>query len=261
MVGRVIGRADRRLARGEEPGCLIDPATDATGRLVLRRQHFFFTGRGDEVRQQWRTWEMEPVARPTLSPRQAEDLRAVAGSRHWPGGDYSKPQVAGAVLQVNTIGTREEQRVDCSGFYSLPPAAWRRLVDKGWLWFPSGRVTVQEPVRVTVAGRVALALREHQTRTSAPVGYIKPADHPNREIARSGLIGPWRKGGRVYDGTSFVVCSAGCFQGRCLDSRNLAQAEARGHRAEVVLLALGASQEQAKRAGARARAGSSAAYA
>jgi len=253
MVGRMIRKADEQITRGREPGYLVDPATDATGRLVLRRRHLSFGGRQGDVRERWRTWELEPVTRPKLSQRQAEDLAALAESRHWPGGDFTKPQVPGGTLRMTKMGPREEPRIQCSGMYSIAPAAWRRLVDKGWASFPTGEARPLEPFRVTLAGRVALALHRHQTRTSSPVGYVFASDHPNPEI-RSGTIGPWRKGGRIHDGTSFVVCSAGCFQGRCLDRRNLAAAEGRAHRAEVVMQALGASVEQAKRAARRARA-------
>ncbi|MFD8340001.1 hypothetical protein ACFV42_46550 [Streptomyces solisilvae] len=255
MVNRMIRRADTQIARGEEPGFLVDPATDATGRLVLRRRHLSFGEREGEVRERWQVWELEPVTRPKLSVWQAEDLEAVANSRYWPGGDFTKPQQPGAMLHMTRVRAQEEPRISCTGMYSIPPAAWRRLVLKGWASFSAGVVRPLEPFRITVAGRVALALRRHQTRTSSPHGYIKAADHPNPAIANSGMVGLWRKGGRIYDGTSFVVCSAGCFEGRCLDRRYLAQAEARAHRAEAVMLTLGASKEQAKRAGQRAKAG------
>ncbi|AEM88861.1 hypothetical protein [Streptomyces violaceusniger] len=235
MVNRMIRLADEQIARGNEPGLLVDPATDATGRLVLRRRHLSFGKSEGQVCERWRTWELEPVTRPKLSEQQAECLEAVAKSRHWPGEDFSRPQVRGGTLRTVQARATTEMRVLCSGMYSIPPASWRRLVEKGWIHLLSGEVKPMEPVRLTVAGTVALALREHQTSTSSPVGYVR------------------RAGGRMYDGSSAVVCSAGCFRGRFLDRRNLAAAEARAHRAEAVLLALGASKEQAQRAARRAQ--------
>jgi hypothetical protein len=250
-VNRAIRKADEAIVRGEEPGYRVDPATDATGRLVISRRHLDFSG-PDQVRERWRTWVLEPVARPKLSDAMADDLQAVQDSTHHPRDNFHAPEVRGGSLRRVKVGAATQERIRCSGMYSIPPAAWRRLVDKGWAYLLTGRVEPMTPFRVSVAGTVALTLREHQTRTSSPLGYIYASDHPNREIARSGAIGPWRKGGRIHDGTSWAVCSAGCLKGRCLDRRNLAQGVTREHRAEMVMLALGASAEQAARAGRRA---------
>lgn len=255
MINRMIRLADEEIERGREPGYEVIPATGASGALTLRRRHRSFVDGTSEVREQWRTWELEPLRRPALSAAAHEDLRLLSEATHPPRDRFDRPDVAGGVLRSVRYGGKEQWRVSVGNLESLAPARWRRLVEAGWAAVLTDRVEDLTPVRVTVAGRVALALAVHRTRTSSPEGYHYASQSPDAETARSGRIGPWRKGGRIFDGSSFAVCEAGCLRGRCLDRREMAQAETRAHRAEMVLTFLGASKEQAERAGRRARAG------
>ncbi|MEW1679423.1 hypothetical protein AB0O47_40155 [Streptomyces noursei] len=258
LISGIVRRADRQLegrkALVDSASFLLDPATDASGRLTLRRRFLSF-GRGEgDVIEQWRTWRLEPVSTVRLSATQVDDLTALRDSQHFAHGDLAGARVRGGVLRTNRVGSKSLQRVDCSGMYSLPPAAWRRLVEKGWAYIVGGQVEDGAAVRISAAGLVALALRDHRTSTTSPQGWHKSADSSDAGTRASGVVGMWRKGGRIYDGTSFVVCSGRCFSGRLLDTRALAQSEARAHRAEMIALALGAGGQQAQAAGARARA-------
>jgi hypothetical protein len=156
--------------------------------------------------------ELRPVCRPAPTRSQAQDLSLLAGHRS-------------AHLRA-----RPEGLLITAGIARIPPAAARRLLGRGWV----GCLTVQdgEPVSVSVAGRVALALRQHRTRSTHPRGWHFAADNPHGPQ----VVGRDRHGGRLYDGSSRAVCSCGWSQ--FAERRPQAAHAARQHRLDSVIAAL-----------------------
>lgn len=141
------------------------------------------------------TVTLEPVA-PTgkVTPAMRADLDAIAKRR------------AGAWLVRGRIN---------AGFYSIPPASAARLVQRGL-------VTVEgTAVAVSIAARLAMLAQDHHTETGEPRGY-------HREV---GVIGPWRKGGCVYDRSSVAHCA--CRWSYPAEDRDSARRKAHEHRQEA----------------------------
>lgn len=236
-------RRQVHLISAGETRLQVDPATDATGALRVVQTIPARSG-ADLVK----TWDLVPLVRPKLTEAQFDDLAALAESTWKAGGGTYR----GGTVHLVQRGGVQRASVSLSGYDALSPARFELLIRKGWASMVTPDLVEGAPVTVSLAGRVALALAAHQTRTSSPNGYIKPADHPNPEIANSGAVGPWRKGGRIFDGISYAVCSCGELKGKACERRYLAQSVTRAHRAEKVMEWLGANAEQARAAASRA---------
>jgi len=126
-----------------------------------------------------------------------------------------------------------------AGLDSIAPAAAARLVDRGLVvlgdpyastsngYMPETRT----PVRVSLAARLALFAAEHRTRTSEPLGYVKPADVGMGGVT-VGLNKGGRRGGTVYDGSSAASCTCRRWTGT-FERRMFALDAARKHRQEA----------------------------
>jgi hypothetical protein len=189
--------ADRLVATAIRRGYAIEPTT--RGVLVLRRT---------DARV---VVELHPTTPPALTSAQAQDLTRFAGRD--------------ARLRVRSGGL-----VITAGFTRIPPAATQRLLTRGWM--SSLTLTDKAPVSVSVAGLVAVTLARHSTRTTLPRGWHRAADNPHGPQ----VVGRDRHGGRIYDGTSWAVCS--CGWSRFADDRRGAGRAAREHRQDRVLHAL-----------------------
>lgn len=105
-------------------------------------------------------------------------------------------------------------RID-AGLNSIPPAAAARLIDRGLVTVDGTTVTV------SLIARLAMVAQDHRTETSEPRGY-------HRE---QGVIGPWRKGGCVYDRSSAAHCE--CRWSYPAEDRDDARRRAREHRQQA----------------------------
>jgi hypothetical protein len=108
-----------------------------------------------------------------------------------------------------------------AGLYSIPPAATARLADRGLVKIDDDRVTV------SLAARLAILAQDHRTETSEPRGYHRV----------DGVIGPWRKGGCLYDGSSVARCA--CHWTYPMDTRDSARRKAHEHRQQVTAALVG----------------------
>jgi hypothetical protein len=152
--------------------------------------------------------ELQPTTPPALTSAQAQDLAWLADRK--------------AQLRVRPAGL-----VITAGFTRIPQAATQRLLERGWV--SSLTLTDHAPVSMSVAGLVAVTLARHRTRTSVPRGWHRACDNPM-------VVGRDRHGGRIYDGTSWAVCS--CGYSHFADDRRGAARAAREHRQASVLRAL-----------------------
>nr|WP_202446867.1 hypothetical protein [Streptomyces sp. SID5468] len=198
-----------------------------TGGLVITRD-VWSTGSSTPSR---RTVSLEP-AKPlgVMTPTMRQDLEAIADSDRAYRVDKAEMPFRDRVGRIML------------GFYSVPPAAARRLVERGMvvLGLPyedtsHGRLKeIRTPVRVVLAARLAMLAADHRTSTGEPRGYVYPAD-----IGMSGTVGlckPGRRSGRVYDGSSVASCTCGWSQ--WTEDREVARRVAREHRREMASAAL-----------------------
>ncbi|MGY3341130.1 hypothetical protein ACVW0K_007323 [Streptomyces filamentosus] len=174
----------------------VEVDADRSGRLTLTRT---ITGHRSaldtERRTLHRTTRLEPVRRPrTLTGRQYEDLALI----------LARDDQGGARLIDGRI------RV---GLVSVPPAAAARLLANGWLTAERNHT-----VTVSCAGRIAMALHEHQTETGV-MGTDK-------WIVNAFGVGDWALGPSLY----LVRCSCGHHDEHRYDDRSMAQRAARRHR-------------------------------
>lgn len=189
--------ADRLVATAVRRGYVLDAT--AHGVIVIRRPSAHIVV------------ELHPRWRPVLTPWQARDLTLLAGRD--------------ACLRM-----RPEGVIITAGLARIPPAATRRLLHRGWV--ACLHVRDGAPVAVSVAGRLALALHQHRTRTRHPRGWHFAADNPRGPQ----VVGRDRHGGRIYDGTSTAICSCGWSQ--YTDRRPQAAHASGHHRIESILTAL-----------------------
>lgn len=117
-------------------------------------------------------------------------------------------------------------RID-SGVNSIPPAAAARLIERGLV------VVDGMAVSVSLAARLAMLAQDHHTETQKPRGYYRKA----------GVIGPWRKGGCVYDRSSVAHCT--CHWSYPAEDRDDARRLAHGHRQEATAAMLRALNDAA----------------
>ncbi|GAA5070475.1 hypothetical protein [Streptomyces similanensis] len=123
-----------------------------------------------------------------------------------------------------------------AGLHGIPPAAAKRLIGRGLVvlgepyeatsngYMPETRT----PVRVSLAARLALHAQAHRTRTSEPLGYVRPADVGMGGIT-AGLNKGGRRGGLIYDGSSAASCTCREWTGT-FEQRMFALDAARRHR-------------------------------
>lgn len=109
----------------------------------------------------------------------------------------------------------------CAGFYTVPPTATARLIGRALVTVSDAKGE-RSPVVVSLVARLAMLAADHQTRTSKPRGYYRDPGH----------IGPWRKGGCMYDRSSAASCSCRGFSAWAED-RDGARRKAREHRESV----------------------------
>lgn len=163
---------------------------------------------------------VKPVG--TITPTMRDDLEAI--------GRYE-------AYRVDAAERPFRDRVDRihASFRSVPPAAARRLVERGLVTLgepyqdtSNGYLAeTRTPVRVSLAARLATHARTHRTRTTEPNGYVKPADIGMTNT--NGLNKPGRRAGRVYDGSSRAGCSCGTWS-TWAEDRGRALRAAREHR-------------------------------
>lgn len=207
----------KRLAGRD--GCTIEAAR--TGGVIVQRKV-----RGGGPVPAARTIALNPVSRVAIiTPTARRDLDAIIAR--------------GAYLVSNAQGTfRVNNGRISAGVHGIPPAATQRLIDRGLIvlgspyeatsngYLPESRT----PVRVSLTARLVMLASDHQTRASAPAGYVRPADTGRTHTA--GLNKPGRRAGMVHDGTSRANCSCGGWSG-WFDGADSARRAARVHRQEV----------------------------
>ena len=109
----------------------------------------------------------------------------------------------------------ETGRIKAGYVNSIPPAASALLMARGLVTVTGTSVTV------SLSARLAMLAQDHRTETGEPRGY-------HREV---GVIGPWRKGGCVYDRSSVAHCA--CHWSYPAEDRDRARHKAHEHRQEV----------------------------
>ncbi|MFF0386802.1 hypothetical protein [Streptomyces sp. NPDC004286] len=174
----------------------VAPDTDRSGRITITRTITGYRSATDtEPRTLRHTARLEPVCAPgKLTARQHDDLTMV----------QQREEYGGAVFDGGRVVV---------GFGELAPAAAARLLDRGWLAaHQDGTVTV------SYAGRIAMALREHRTRT----GYM------GTDVWRVNALGEggWEMGPGLY----LSQCSCGHRDGHRYDWKSMAQRASRAHR-------------------------------
>jgi hypothetical protein len=96
----------------------------------------------------------------------------------------------------------------CAGLYAVPPAATRKLVERGLVTLgapppaePGSPPEERVAVTVSLAAWLAIHAAGHRTETQQPRGWVRPA-----QIGLTGG-GVERKGNRVYDRSSVAHCA------------------------------------------------------
>ena len=178
---------------------------DRSGKITITRVITGWRSAGDtRPIQMTMTIVLTPVHVPRLTDRQFNDLTMI---RSQESGSYA--------------ATLDGKRIT-AGFMSIAPASARRLIDHGWVTISPGQQLGKPVQHVTVsyAGRIAMALHQHRTSIT-----IAPLDH---------WVTDALGGGEYIDGGSQFLASCSCTQWRTqlLDVRDIARAQARGHRQE-----------------------------
>jgi hypothetical protein len=117
-----------------------------------------------------------------------------------------------------------------AGLYAIPPAAARRLLERGLITAAApgdGRADVA----VSLQARLALLAADHRTSTREPRRYVRHGDIGLADLS-AGLNKPGRRGGKICDRTSGAWCSCGAWSVPAGD-RESARMLARGHREEA----------------------------
>ncbi|WUT01787.1 hypothetical protein OHA46_34080 (plasmid) [Streptomyces sp. NBC_00708] len=192
-----------------------------TGRVIVQRE-VWDVG----IAPKLRTIVCDPVARiGAISPMMREDLDAIIAR------DAYLVTKAQGTFRVNT------GRIS-AGLRGIPAVASQRLIDRGLVvlggayeatsngYMPETR----RPVRISLAARLVMLASDHQTRASAPAGYVRPAD--TGMTGTAGLNKPGRRAGMVYDRISRAGCSCGGWSG-VFDGADEARRAARAHRQEA----------------------------
>lgn len=196
--------ADSLIAAALCDGDEVTPDTDKSGRITITRTITGYRSATDTMPRTMRhTVRLHPVCAPSkLTARQHTDLAMV----------QQREEYGGAVLDGGRI---------VAGFGELAPAAAARLLDRGWLAaHQDGTVTV------SYAGRIAMALREHRTRTGCMGTDVWRVDAEG--------VGGWEMGRGLY----LSQCSCGRRDGHRYECTSMAQRASRAHRVEQLRAAL-----------------------
>ncbi|MEW2615192.1 hypothetical protein AB0937_34410 [Streptomyces sp. NPDC047880] len=176
----------------------VSPDADRSGRITVTR---VITGRRSALDAERvtlrRTVRLEPVCAPRrLTARQYEDLRLIREREATPGAALANGCVRAGVV-------------------SIPAAATRRLLERGWLTVePDGTASV------SYAGRVAMTLHEHRAET----GYMGT----DKWVVDAFGVGEWQIGEPLY----LSRCSCGYRAEGRFEVRAMAQQASRRHRLE-----------------------------
>ncbi|MFC8223849.1 hypothetical protein ACFUTY_37480 [Streptomyces sp. NPDC057362] len=176
----------------------VSPDADRSGRITITR---LITGHRSALDTERvtlrRTIRLEPVYAPRrLTARQYEDLQLI----------QEREATPGAALTNGCVR---------AGIVSIPAAATRRLLERGWLTVePDGTASV------SYAGRLAMTLHEHRTET----GYMGT----DKWVVDAFGVGEWQIGEPLY----LSRCSCGYRAEGRFEVRAMAQQASRTHRLE-----------------------------
>ncbi|GHH31431.1 hypothetical protein [Streptomyces rubradiris] len=176
----------------------VSPDADRSGRITITRMITGHRSALDPTRVTlWRTIRLEPVCPPRwLTTRQYKDLRLI----------QEREAAPGTILVNGCVR---------AGVVSVPAAATKRLLERGWLTVgPDGTASV------SYAGRVAMTLHEHRTET----GYMGT----DKWVVDGFGIGEWHIGEPLY----LARCSCGYRAEGRFEVRAMAQQASRKHRLE-----------------------------
>jgi hypothetical protein len=185
----------------------VTPAADRSGRLTITRNIASPRSACDPtLTVKTRTTVLQPAHAPRLTNRQHQDLALI---RKW----EARPSDGATLDQAGRIVMR---------FHVLTALAARRLIDRGWLTITEATEegTPVQGVTVSYAGRIAMALYEHRTRTGSLAS----------DYSASGAFGSFSV---PCPPTYFAACACG-WQGPSRSSEDpaIARGHAKTHRQE-----------------------------